>query len=291
MTKPESGMSEVQTQAPDAEAANTAPEGTRTDVETVQSAATPEPKIRVRNLHLHYGDFCALRDVDLDIPERRVTALIGPSGCGKSSFLRCLNRMNDLIDGVRIEGRVEIGGRNIYDKDVDVVALRKRVGMVFQKPNPFPMSIFDNIAFGPRIHGVRKRSELEEIVERSLRAAYLWDRVKDKLHQSGHQLSGGEQQRLCIARALSVDPEVILMDEPCSALDPVATARIEDLILDLKQQYTVVIVTHNMQQAQRASDYTGFFLMGELVEFQKTSSLFLSPQKKETEDYISGRFG
>ncbi|GIV03300.1 MAG: phosphate ABC transporter ATP-binding protein [Fimbriimonadales bacterium] len=250
-----------------------------------------DTKIRVRGLKLYYDDFEALKGIDLDIPERHVTALIGPSGCGKSTFLRCLNRMNDLIPNARVEGRVEIDGLNIYDKDVDVVALRKRVGMVFQKPNPFPMSIFDNIAFGPRIHGVRRRSDLEEIVERSLKAAYLWDRVKDKLHQSGSQLSGGEQQRLCIARALSVDPEIILMDEPCSALDPVATARIEDLILELKSKYTVVIVTHNMQQAQRASDFTGFFLMGELVEFQKTSSLFLSPQKKETEDYISGRFG
>ncbi len=284
-------MTEAQAQAPEVTSGDIAPQQTRSETGTTQSAATPEPKIRVRNLHLHYGDFCALRDINLDIPERRVTALIGPSGCGKSSFLRCLNRMNDLIDGVRIEGQVEIGGQNIYDKDVDVVTLRKRVGMVFQKPNPFPMSIFDNIAFGPHIHGVRRRTELEEIVERSLRAAYLWDSVKDKLNQSGNQLSGGEQQRLCIARALSVDPEIILMDEPCSALDPVATARIEDLILDLKQRYTVVIVTHNMQQAQRASDYTGFFLMGELVEFQRTSSLFLSPQKKETEDYISGRFG
>lgn len=284
-------MTQAHIQAREAPAGEIAPSRTRAETDDAHPSATPEPKIRVRNLHLHYGDFCALRDVDLDIPERRVTALIGPSGCGKSSFLRCLNRMNDLIDGARVEGSVEIGGQNIYDKDVDVVALRKRVGMVFQKPNPFPMSIFDNIAFGPRIHGVRRRSELEEIVERALRAAYLWDRVKDKLHQSGNQLSGGEQQRLCIARALSVDPEIILMDEPCSALDPVATARIEDLILDLKQQYTVVIVTHNMQQAQRASDYTGFFLMGELIEFQKTSSLFLSPQKKETEDYISGRFG
>jgi len=284
-------MTEAQAQVPEVTSGDIAPQQTRSETGSTQPAATPEPKIRVRNLHLHYGDFCALRDIDLDIPERRVTALIGPSGCGKSSFLRCLNRMNDLIDGVRIEGRVEIGGQNIYDKDVDLVTLRKRVGMVFQKPNPFPMSIFDNIAFGPRIHGVRRRSALEEIVERSLRAAYLWDSVKDKLNQSGNQLSGGEQQRLCIARALSVDPEIILMDEPCSALDPVATARIEDLILDLKEQYTVVIVTHNMQQAQRASDYTGFFLMGELVEFQRTSSLFLSPQKKETEDYISGRFG
>lgn len=284
-------MTEAETQAPDAPPDDATPARTRAEADGTPPAATPEPKIRVRNLHLYYGDFCALRDIHLDIPERRVTALIGPSGCGKSSFLRCLNRMNDLIDGTRVEGSVEIGGRNIYDKDVDVVALRKRVGMVFQKPNPFPMSIFDNVAFGPRIHGVRNRAELEEIVERSLSAAYLWDQVKDKLHQSGNQLSGGEQQRLCIARALSVDPEIILMDEPCSALDPVATARIEDLILDLKQQYTVVIVTHNMQQAQRASDYTGFFLMGELIEFQRTSSLFLSPQKKATEDYISGRFG
>ncbi len=248
-------------------------------------------KVRVKKLNFYYGTFRALEDVDLEVPSNRVTALIGPSGCGKTTFLRCLNRMNDLVEGARVEGTVELDGQDIYARDVDVVQLRKRVGMVFQKPNPFPMSVFDNVAYGPRVHGVRRRWELEEIVERSLRRAYLWDEVKDKLDQSGLQLSGGQQQRLCIARVLAVDPEVILMDEPCSALDPIATARIEDLMMELRDQYTVIIVTHNMQQAQRASDYTGFFYQGRLEEFQETSELFLNPQKRLTEDYISGRFG
>lgn len=238
-----------------------------------------------------YGKFQALSEVTIDIPSNHVTALIGPSGCGKSTFLRCLNRMNELIDGTRMEGVIELDGESIYQEKIDVVELRKRVGMVFQKPNPFPMSIFENVAFGPRIHGVRHKSELANIVERSLTRAALWEEVKDKLSSGGLQLSGGQQQRLCIARVLAVNPEVVLMDEPCSALDPIATGRIEELIHELKTDYTVVIVTHNMQQAQRASDYTGFFLTGALVEFQPTSSLFLMPRTKQTEDYISGRFG
>lgn len=242
-------------------------------------------------MDFYYGDFQALKKVSLEVPKNRITALIGPSGCGKSTFLRCMNRMNDLIDGTKIHGTIELEGHNIYAPDVDPVALRKKVGMVFQRPNPFPMSIYDNIAYGPRIHGTRDRAQLDEIVERSLRRAFLWDDVKDKLRQGGTELSGGQQQRLCIARVLSVDPEVILMDEPASALDPIATSKIEDLMLELREDYTVVIVTHNMQQAQRASDYTGFFLLGELVEFQETASLFLTPQNQKTEDYISGRFG
>jgi len=249
------------------------------------------PKISAENLNFFYGGFQALKDITVHVPENRVTAFIGPSGCGKSTFLRCLNRMNDLIDGTRIEGRVTLDGQDLYGPNVDPVELRKEVGMVFQKPNPFPMSIFDNIAYGPRIHGVRDKVKLAEIVENSLRRAALWDEVKDKLKQSGLQLSGGQQQRLCIARTMAVDPKIILMDEPCSALDPIATSKIEDLIFELKRDYTIIIVTHNMQQAQRASDFTAFFMMGELVEFSATQSIFLYPQKKKTEDYISGRFG
>lgn len=251
----------------------------------------PTPLISARALSFFYGKFQALRDVSIDIRERRVTALIGPSGCGKSTFLRCLNRMNDLIDGTSHTGQVLLQGEDIYGPGVDPVELRKHVGMVFQKPNPFPMSIFDNIAYGPRIHGVRKKAELQTIVERCLTKAYLWNEVKDKLNQSALALSGGQQQRLCIARTLAVDPTVVLMDEPCSALDPIATSAIEDLIDELKTQYTIVMVTHNMQQAQRASDYTGFFMMGRLVEFGTTEQIFQFPAVKETEDYISGRFG
>ncbi|MCH8275183.1 MAG: phosphate ABC transporter ATP-binding protein [Armatimonadetes bacterium] len=254
-------------------------------------SVAPPPKVRTINLSFFYGSFQALNRISLDAAANRVTALIGPSGCGKTTFLRCINRLNDLVEAGRMEGRVELDGEDIYASEVDVVHLRKRVGMVFQKPNPFPMSIFDNIAYGPRIHGVRARSELEDLIERSLRRAYLWDEVKDILGQSGLQLSGGQQQRLCIARVLAVDPDVILMDEPCSALDPVATSRIEDLMMELRDEYTVIIVTHNMQQAQRASDFTGFFLHGALEEFQETSALFLNPEKRVTEDYISGRFG
>ena len=248
-------------------------------------------KIMVRKLNLWYTDNHVLKDVDLDIKENKVTALIGPSGCGKTTFIRTLNRMNDLIEGVRVTGEVFLDGMNIYDKDVDVVSLRKRVGMVFQKPNPFPMSIFDNVAYGPRIHGIRDKKKLREIVKESLVNAALWDEVKDRLNMNALDLSGGQQQRLCIARTLAVKPEVILFDEPCSALDPIATGKIEDLIHELKKQYTIVIVTHNMQQAARVSDYTGYFLLGEMIEFGKTKQIFENPKKKLTEDYITGRFG
>ncbi len=247
-------------------------------------------KIAVGNFSLWYGEKRALSDISLKIPERRVTALIGPSGCGKSTFLRSVNRMNDLIDGVKAEGRVLIDGIDIYG-NVDVVELRKQVGMIFQKSNPFPKSIFDNVAYGPRINGVREKSKLGGIVERSLRQAALWDEVKDDLDKSGLALSGGQQQRLCIARALAVDPEIILMDEPASALDPTATAKIEELIYDLKERYTIVIVTHNMQQAARVSDFTAFFYLGQLIEFDETKRMFTTPGEKQTEDYITGRFG
>lgn len=248
-------------------------------------------KIEVRKLNLWYTDNHALKDVDLDIKENKITALIGPSGCGKTTFIRVLNRMNDLIAGVRITGEVFLDGMNIYDKDVDVVSLRKRVGMVFQKPNPFPMSIFDNVAYGPRIHGIRDKKKLRRIVEESLINAALWEEVKDRLNMNALDLSGGQQQRLCIARTIAVKPEILLFDEPCSALDPIATGKIEDLIHELKKQYTIVIVTHNMQQAARVSDYTGYFLLGEMIEFGKTKQIFENPKKKLTEDYITGRFG
>jgi phosphate transport system ATP-binding protein len=250
-----------------------------------------EPMIAIDSLSLWYGAKQALKHITMAVPKQRITAYIGPSGCGKSTLLRCLNRMNDLIDGVRIEGKIHLGGLDIYDPALDVTQLRKRVGMVFQKSNPFPKSIYDNVAYGPRILGVRRRSELDGIVERSLKAAALWDEVAERLHDSALGLSGGQQQRLCIARALAVEPEVLLMDEPCSALDPIATAKIEELMLDLKQRYTIVIVTHNMQQAARVSDYTGFMLMGELVEFGVTKELFTNPKDQRTEDYITGRFG
>jgi len=255
-----------------------------------------QTRLRTEAVSLYYGSFQALRDISLEIPERAITAIIGPSGCGKSSFIRLFNRMNDLIPGARVEGRVELDGVNIYDESIDVVELRKKVGMVFQKPNPFPMSVFENVAFGPRRHGRKNPGELEEIVERSLRQAALWDEVEDKIGQSALSLSGGQQQRLCIARVLAVEPEVILMDEPCSALDPVATLKIEDLMRNLAQEYTIVIVTHNMQQAARASDRSAFFMMeddraGVLVEYGATSELFTNPRDKRTEDYITGRFG
>lgn len=248
-------------------------------------------KITVRDLNLHYGSFQALKSINIDIQQQRVTAFIGPSGCGKSTFLRTLNRMNDLIEDVRISGDVLLDGRNIYQRDVDVVALRKRVGMVFQRPNPFPMSIYDNVAYGPRIHGERSRREINRIVESSLRSAALWDEVKDRLHRSALGLSGGQQQRLCIARLLAVEPEVVLMDEPASALDPISTAKIEDLIRELRERYTIIIVTHNMQQAARVSDHTAFFLTGEMIEIAQTEQLFQTPRDKRTEDYITGRFG
>jgi phosphate transport system ATP-binding protein len=250
-----------------------------------------KPAMHVQELSLWYGDSLALDRISLDLPERRITAFIGPSGCGKSTLLRCLNRLNDLVDGVRHEGDVLFAGLSIFDPEVDVNALRKRIGMVFQKSNPFPKSIYENVAYGPRIHGVTARSELDEIVEQGLRRAALFDEVKDRLHESALQLSGGQQQRLCIARALAVEPEVILLDEPCSALDPVATAKIEELLLELRQSYTIVIVTHNMQQAARVSDYTAFLYLGTLIEFGETRSLFVNPREKQTQDYITGRFG
>jgi phosphate transport system ATP-binding protein len=248
-------------------------------------------KIAVRGLNVYYGTNHALTDVSLDIPECRVTALIGPSGCGKSTFLRCLNRMNDHIRGARIEGSITIDRENLYGADGGPVVLRRRVGMVFQKSNPFPKSIFENVAFGPRIHGVRDPVALREVVERSLRQSALWEEVVDRLDSSALDLSGGQQQRLCIARALAVEPEVLLMDEPASALDPIATAKIEELIQELKQDYTIVIVTHNMQQAARVSDYTAYFYLGQLIEFGHTDLLFTNPTRRETEDYITGRFG
>ena len=248
-------------------------------------------KFEVRNMDLYYGSFHALKNINIDIPEKEITAFIGPSGCGKSTFLKSLNRMNDLVEGCRISGDIKLDGVDIYKDKMDVNVLRKRVGMVFQKPNPFPMSIYDNIAYGPRTHGVRKKAMLDEIVERSLRQAAIWEELKDRLKKSALGLSGGQQQRLCIARALAVEPEVLLMDEPTSALDPISTAKIEDLAAELKKQFTIVIVTHNMQQAVRISDRTAFFLLGEMVEFGATESLFSMPRDKRTEDYITGRFG
>ena len=247
-------------------------------------------KFNISNLNLYYGDFHALKDVDLTINEKEITAFIGPSGCGKSTFLKCLNRMNDLVQGCKITGQVLLDGEDIYS-GMDVNLLRKRVGMVFQKPNPFPMSIYDNIAYGPRTHGIRSKAKLDEIVEKSLRDAAIWDEVKDRLKKSALGMSGGQQQRLCIARALAVEPEILLMDEPTSALDPISTLKIEDLMGELKKNYTVVIVTHNMQQATRIADYTAFFLVGEVVEYAPTTDLFSHPREKKTEDYITGRFG
>jgi phosphate transport system ATP-binding protein len=258
---------------------------------TANELAGGSPKISTNHLNFFYGDKQALSDVSLLIPQHCVTALIGPSGCGKSTFLRCLNRMNDLIDDTRIEGEVLLDGRNILGPKVDVVELRKRVGMVFQKSNPFPKSVFENVAYGPRVAGVRGKSVLYEVVEKSLIRAALWDEVKDRLNDSALQLSGGQQQRLCIARALATNPEVLLMDEPASALDPASTSRIEDLIFELRDNYTIVIVTHNMQQAARVSDQTAFFYQGELIEVGSTNELFTNPSIKQTEDYITGRFG
>jgi phosphate transport system ATP-binding protein len=259
-------------------------------------ALAPSPNglitaVDVEGLSMWYGPKQALKSISLHVPQSHITALIGPSGCGKSTLLRCFNRLNDLIDDVRIEGKIIVAGIDIYDHSTDVTLLRQRVGMVFQKSNPFPKSIYENVAYGPRVLGVKKRPELDEIVERSLKGAALWDEVHDRLHESALGLSGGQQQRLCIARAIAVEPDVLLMDEPCSALDPVATAKIEDLMVELKQQYTIVIVTHNMQQAARVSDFTGFMLLGELVEFGQTRDLFTTPHDKRTEDYITGRFG
>lgn len=247
-------------------------------------------KLTIKNLDLYYSEFKALKNINLNIQEKEITAFIGPSGCGKSTLLKSLNRMNDLVEGCRIEGEVLLDGENVY-KDMDVNLLRKRVGMVFQKPNPFPMSIYDNIAYGPRTHGIRSKVKLDELVENSLRGAAIWDEVKDRLKKSALGLSGGQQQRICIARALAVQPEVLLMDEPTSALDPISTAKVEELALELKKDYTIVMVTHNMQQAARISDRTAFFLLGEIVEFGKTEQIFSMPKDKRTEDYITGRFG
>ena len=247
--------------------------------------------ISVKDMCLWYGDHQALKNVNIEIPEKSITALIGPSGCGKSTFLKTLNRMNDLIPGVKITGDIRYEGTDIFSKEVDVNNLRKEIGMVFQKPNPFPMSIYDNIAYGPRTHGITNKVELDEIVERALRDAAIWDEVKDRLKKNALGMSGGQQQRLCIARALAVQPKILLMDEPTSALDPISTSRIEELVMELKEKYTIVMVTHNMQQAVRVSDYTAFFLLGELVEFGKTDDIFSQPQDKRTEDYITGRFG
>jgi len=264
-------------------------------IEPQITAAAPAgagtPLIRIEDVSLFYGASRALKNVSLNLGEKVVTAFIGPSGCGKSTLLRCLNRMNDLIDNVRIDGAIKIGGHDIYASDVDAIELRKRVGMVFQKSNPFPKSIYENVAYGLRLHGVKSKSDLDSRIEESLRASALWDEVKDRLHSSALGLSGGQQQRLCIARAIAIKPEIILMDEPASALDPIATARIEDLILDLKKEFTIVIVTHNMQQAARISDHTAFFYMGELIEFGATRKIFTNPAQKRTEDYVTGRFG
>lgn len=247
-------------------------------------------KFDVKNLNLHYGKFHALKDVNMEIPEKQITAFIGPSGCGKSTFLKCLNRMNDLVEGCNITGDVKLDGEDIFD-GMDVNLLRKRVGMVFQNPNPFPMSVYDNIAYGPRTHGIHSKEKLDEIVERSLKQAAIWDELKDRLKKSALGLSGGQQQRLCIARALAVEPEVLLMDEPTSALDPISTSKIEDLAMELKHDYTIIMVTHNMQQATRIADKTAFFLLGQVIEFDDTEKMFSKPQDKRTEDYITGRFG
>jgi phosphate transport system ATP-binding protein len=253
--------------------------------------AIDNPVLEVDKLSLWYGASQALHGVSMRIPARKITAYIGPSGCGKSTLLRCFNRLNDLIDDVRTEGDIRLDGGSIYDPRLDTNALRRRIGMVFQKSNPFPKSIYENVAYGPRIHGVRRKSQLDEIVEKSLRSAALWDEVKDRLEQSALGMSGGQQQRLCIARAIAIEPEIVLLDEPCSALDPLATARIEELMQDLKNRFTLVIVTHNMQQASRVSDYTAFMYLGRLVEYGPTEKLFINPSKKQTEDYITGRFG
>jgi phosphate transport system ATP-binding protein len=248
-------------------------------------------RISVKDFNFYYGDFKALKNINMDILKNKVTALIGPSGCGKSTFLRSINRMNDLISGVKYEGEILLDDKNVFDKQFDIVELRKKVGMVFQKPNPFPKSIYENLVYAPKLHGENNKKKLDEIVESSLKAVALWDEVKDKLHQSALGLSGGQQQRLCIARAISINPEILLMDEPTSALDPISTSKIEELIVELAKNYSIVIVTHNMQQASRISDYTGFFYQGVLEEFDKTSTIFTTPKVKKTEDYITGKFG
>ena len=265
---------------------------TQMDTTTPEAAVErPQPIFDIENVNFYYGDKQALKSINVEIAEKKATAFIGPSGCGKTTLLRCLNRMNDLILNTRVTGSIQLDGKNIYDPSTDIIQLRRRVGMIFQKWNPFPKSIYENVIYGLRIVGVNKRSTLDEVVEKSLRRAALWDEVKDNLHKSAAEMSGGQQQRLCIARALAVEPEVILMDEPCSALDPISTAKIEELIHELKDTFTIVIVTHNMQQAARVSDYTAFFYLGELIEFGETGKLFTAPEKRQTEDYITGRFG
>ena len=258
---------------------------------TTKTVAKTEPIFRIDNVNFYYGDKHALKSINVEIAEKKATAFIGPSGCGKTTLLRCLNRMNDLILNTRVTGSIKLDGKNIYDPSTDIIQLRRRVGMIFQKWNPFPKSIYENVIYGLRIVGINNRGTLDEVVEKSLRRAALWDEVKDNLHKSAADMSGGQQQRLCIARALAVEPEVILMDEPCSALDPISTAKIEELIHELKDTFTIVIVTHNMQQAARVSDYTAFFYLGELIEFGETGKLFTAPDKRQTEDYITGRFG
>lgn len=262
-----------------------------TSLPEAKTVEKPEPIFRIEDVDFYYGDKRALKSINLEISEKKATAFIGPSGCGKTTLLRCLNRMNDLILNTRVTGSIQLDGKNIYDPSTDIIQLRRRVGMIFQKWNPFPKSIYENVIYGLRIVGINNRSTLDEVVEKSLRRAALWDEVKDSLHKSAADMSGGQQQRLCIARALAVEPEVILMDEPCSALDPISTAKIEELIHELKDTFTIVIVTHNMQQAARVSDYTAFFYLGELIEFGETGKLFTAPEKRQTEDYITGRFG
>lgn len=251
----------------------------------------PEPIVNIIDLALYYGKMKALKGINLDVSRKKITSFIGPSGCGKSTLIRCLNRLNDLIESVTIEGSIRIDGKDIYDPAIDVTELRRRVGMVFQKPNPFPKTIYENVIYGPRIVGIGKKGVLDEICEKALKKAALWEEVKDRLHTNALDLSGGQQQRICIARAIAMEPEIILLDEPCSALDPIATAKIEDVLVELKRDYTVIIVTHNMQQAARISDFTGFFMLGELVEFNVTTEIFTNPREKQTEDYITGRFG
>lgn len=250
-----------------------------------------EPIVTIHDLNLYYGKTKALRGINLDISQKKITSFIGPSGCGKSTLIRCLNRMNDIIDNVTIEGSIKIDGQDIYAPTVDVTALRKKVGMVFQKPNPFPKTIYENVVYGPRVQGINKKNTLDDLCENALKKAALWDEVKDRLRVNALNLSGGQQQRICIARAIATEPEIILLDEPCSALDPIATAKIEDMLVELKKDYTVIIVTHNMQQAGRISDHTGFFMMGELIEYNITTEIFTNPHEKQTEDYITGRFG
>ena len=280
-------MERQEFRAPEINGAAPAPKAKKPE----KAKPVPDPLVEVEDLSLFYGAKQALRDINMNIPRRQVTAFIGPSGCGKSTMLRCFNRLNDLIDDCRVEGEISINGKSIFDSDVDITDLRKRVGMVFQKSNPFPKSIYENVAYGARIAGIKKKSVLDDIVEKNLKRAALWDEVNDRLGDSAMSLSGGQQQRLCIARAIAVEPDVLLMDEPCSALDPVATAKIEDLVTELKSKFTIVIVTHNMQQAARVSDYTAFMYIGDIVEFDTTEKIFLNPAKKHTEDYVSGKFG